>query len=84
MRAATRQDGDQMAALENQQGLADRTTADIEGQGDLLFLDTLPRLEIPANDTFGEVVSNLLGEAVRRLERHGFPSKSLNGTSGAV
>jgi hypothetical protein len=30
------------------------------------------------------VVSDLLGEAVRRLERHGCPSNSLICTSGAV
>jgi hypothetical protein len=30
------------------------------------------------------VVSDLLGETVRRLERHGFPSKSSIGTSAAV
>ena len=82
--ATARQDRNQMAALKDQQSFAHGTTADVERQRDLLFLDPLPRLEIAANDTFGEVVSNLLGETVRRLERHVFPSKSAIGTSAAV
>ncbi|MCY1177916.1 hypothetical protein D9M73_182420 [compost metagenome] len=73
-----------MPTLEDQQGLADRTAADVEGQRDLLFLDALSGLHFAANDAFGEVVSDLLGEAVRRLERHGCPSNSLICTSGAV
>jgi hypothetical protein len=82
--ATARQDRDQVPAFKDQQGFAHGAAADIECQRDLLFLDALPRLEIAANDTFGEVVSNLLGEAVRRLERHGCPSNSSICTSGAV
>ncbi|MNE49187.1 hypothetical protein D3C80_1436880 [compost metagenome] len=74
----TRQDGHQMAAFEDQQRLAHRTTADIQRLGNLLLLDTFGRLELAADDPLGQVMGNLLGEAVRRLERHGFPSKSLN------
>jgi len=76
--ATTRQDRDQVTALEDQQGFADRTAADVERQRDLLFLDALSRLHFATNDAFGEVVSDLLGEAVRRLERHGCPSNSID------
>ncbi|MNZ64336.1 hypothetical protein D3C78_825040 [compost metagenome] len=78
MGAAARQDRNQMTTLEDQQRFTHRAAADIQRLGDLLLLDALTRLELAADDAFGQVVGNLLGEAVRRLERHGFPSKSLN------
>jgi len=71
--AAARQDHDQVAALENQQRLAHRTAADVECLGDLLLLDALAFLELTANDAVGQVMGNLLGEAVRGLERHDIP-----------
>ncbi|MCY1231137.1 hypothetical protein D9M72_435740 [compost metagenome] len=72
--AATRQDGDQVASLEDQQRFAYRPAADIHGLGDFLFLDALTLFQLAANDALGKVLGNLLGEAVRCLERHGYPS----------
>ncbi|MCY1528174.1 hypothetical protein D9M68_632710 [compost metagenome] len=72
--AAARQDVDQVTALEDQQRFAHRTPADIHGLGDFLFLDALTLFQLAADDALGQVVGDLLGEAVRCLERHGFPS----------
>ncbi|MNE60438.1 hypothetical protein D3C80_1555820 [compost metagenome] len=84
MGATARQDGHQVPTLEDQQGFTHRAATDVQCLGDLLLLDTLSRFELAADDPLGQVVGNLLGEAVRRLERHGFPSKSLNCAKGAI
>ncbi|MNC30956.1 hypothetical protein D3C75_792590 [compost metagenome] len=72
-----------MAALEDQQCFAHRAAADVERLGNFLLLDTFAWRQLAADDAFGQVIGNLLGEAVRGLERHGFPSKSLNWAQGA-
>ncbi|MNE20127.1 hypothetical protein D3C80_1132330 [compost metagenome] len=84
MGTAPGQDGHQVTALENQQRFTHRATADVQCLGYLLLLNAFGRLELPANDALGKVMGNLLGEAVRRLERHGFPLKSATCASAPV
>ena len=62
-----------MAALENEQRFAYRTTTDVKGLGNFLLLDTFALLELTVNDPLCQVMGNLLGEAVQGLERHDSP-----------
>ncbi|MCY1176865.1 hypothetical protein D9M73_171520 [compost metagenome] len=84
MGATARQDGHQVPTFEDQQGFTHRAATDVQCLGDLLLLNTLSRFELAADDPLGQVVGNLLGEAVRRLERHGFPLKSATCASAPV
>ncbi|GBH18850.1 hypothetical protein KPSA3_04843 [Pseudomonas syringae pv. actinidiae] len=77
MCATTRQNHHQVAAFENQQCFTHRATTDVQRLRDFLLLNALSRLELAANDPLGKVMSNLLSEAVRGLERHDYPSKKL-------
>src|SRR5690554_6863067 len=58
--ASARVDPNQMPTFQNQQGLTDRTTADVEFTRHFQFLNTLPRLQVTDHDPLADMLGNLL------------------------
>ena len=63
-------DRDQVPTLQNQQGLADRTAADVEFGRNAQFLDALSGGHFSQDDAFAQKAGDLLGQRVVRLECH--------------
>ena len=82
--APARQDIDQLAALQDQQGLADRTATHIQLTGDTQLLDTIASQHVTMNNLLGKMLGYLLREAFFGFEAHGHSLWGLSQPAGSL
>src|SRR5690606_13216104 len=79
--ASARVDLNQMPTFQNQQGLTDRTTADVEFTRHFQFLNTLPRLQVTDHDPLADMLGNLLCKTLWRLKSHTTAARSTHSSA---